>query len=363
MDLYQLLGVDRDDGMEQIKRAYRRLARRYHPDINPGDRAAAARFRQISQAYDVLTDPDRRRQYDERGVTSSDDAATFGFEGFDFSVEAVVGHEASTFGDLFGDVFRRSAQGGGGDQGERGSDLYATVSLTFDEAMRGGDWTITVTRRERCRSCGGTGRLEAVESRCSHCAGAGMLRSARGHMVFAKACSHCAGTGLRREWTCPTCTGHGLEVRSEVVAVRVPPGIADGDRLRVHGKGNAGRSGAPAGDLHVMVAVAPHPYLRRERNDLHIMVPVAVHEAALGARIEVPAMDGAARLKVPPCTQSGQRFRLRGRGAPSPRDGSRGDLIVEVRLVLPAMLDERSKELMREFGRINGENVREGFHL
>jgi molecular chaperone DnaJ len=358
MDLYQILGIDRDATPGEIKRVYRRLARRYHPDINPGDRAAARRFSEITRAYETLIDPERRRRYDECGLAddSPGRTTTFGFEGFDFSVEAAVGQTASTFGDLFGDVLRR-AHGAQPDAPQRGADLHVTVSIGFEDAMKGAEQTVTLTRRERCRICRGMGRLERLEARCSHCGGAGTVRSARGHMVFSKPCRHCSGTGQVRQWTCPSCAGQGLEVRSEAVTVRVPPGVADGDRVRVPLKGDAGRLGGPAGDLHAEVRVAPHPLFRREGAALHLVVPVAVHEAALGTKIDVPTIDGQARMRVPPGTQSGQRFRLRERGVPLP-DGTRGDQIVEVRLVLPELLDERSKELLREFGRINSEDVR-----
>jgi molecular chaperone DnaJ len=178
-------------------------------------------------------------------------------------------------------------------------------------------------------------------------------------MVFSRSCSACGGTGQQRPRACEPCGGAGQETRSETVVVRIPPGVADGDRVRVPSKGNAGLRGGAPGDLYIRVRVDPHRLLRREGDDLHVVVPIAIHEAALGARIEIPAADGTARLRVPPGTQSGQRFRLRERGAPSTRDGRRGDLVVEVRLMLPRVLDERSKELLREFGRINGENVRE----
>ena len=178
-------------------------------------------------------------------------------------------------------------------------------------------------------------------------------------MVFSKPCGHCGGSGRQRQSRCPTCAGQQVETRSEVLTIHLAQGLADGSRVRVPGKGHAGRNGGETGDLYVTVRVRPHPLFRREGDDLHILVPLAVHEAALGAKVDVPSLEGSARLRVPPGTQSGQRFRLRERGVPSPRDGRRGDLVVEVHLVLPKMLDERSKELLREFGRINGEDVRQ----
>ena len=358
MDLYSILGLSHAATTAEIKRAYRRLARRYHPDINPGDGTAVVRFRQITEAYETLNDPDRRRGYDTSGNRTAPDVADFsyGFEGFDFSV-SVGGAEAPTFGDLFAEVFGQSGQAQPTTPA-RGADLHASVSLTFDEAMQGAERRISVTRREACHSCKGSGALRSVESRCTLCHGAGTVRSTRGHMVFARPCQQCGGTGRQRQLTCSTCQGEGIEARVESVAFRIPPGVRDGVRIRVPGKGNVGRLGGPTADLHVTVQVAPHPLFRREGDDLHILVPVAIHEAALGAKIEVPSPNGPARVRIPPGTQSGQRFRLRERGAPSPRDARRGDLIVEVRLTLPKVLDERSKELLREFGRVNRENVR-----
>ena len=356
MDFYILLGVERGATLNDIKRAYKRLARRYHPDINPGDRLAAAQFRQIAEAYETLSDPDRRRRYDVGGVPAGSPNDAFGFQGFDFSV-SVSGESAPTFGDLFADVFRQRERPDTGAP-ERGVDLHQVLSLPFEDAMRGGHRQITVTRQDHCRACQGTGRLQTAESRCFQCHGSGVVTSARGHMVFSKPCPHCRGSGRLAQTSCPICSGAQVETRTESVAIQLRPGLGDGARIRVTGKGHAGRHGGDPGDLYVTVRVEPHPVFRREGDDLHIVVPLAVHEAALGAKVEVPSLEGRARLRVPPGTQSGQRFRLRERGVPSGRGDQRGDLVVEVRLVLPRFLDERSKELMREFGRLNAEDVR-----
>jgi molecular chaperone DnaJ len=356
MDLYVLLGVEREATLEDIKRAYRRLARRFHPDINPGDRAAEQRFRQIAEAYETLSDPDRRRHYDKAGrAVASSEPTTFGFEGFDFSV-SVGGPSASTFGDLFADVLHRRFDVRTINP-ERGAELHHTIPLSFDEAMRGGRHEITVTRHEHCRTCGGLGRLPAMERRCAQCEGSGIVKSARGHMVFSKPCARCGGTGVQADTRCTVCGGRQVDMRTEILSISIPPGLEDGARVRVPGKGHAGANGGEHGDLFVTVRIAPHPVFRRDGDDLHIVVPVSVHEAALGAKIHVPSLDGQTRVRVPPGTQSGQRFRLRERGVPTAR-GYRGDLIVEIRIVLPKVLDERSKELLREFGRINQTDVR-----
>jgi len=340
----------------EIKRAYRRLARRFHPDINPGDQQAAHTFRQIAQAYETLSDPDRRRHYDTLGYQPEPDAASLGFEGFDFSA-SVHANMQSTFGDLFADVLRReSAQP---TAPERGADLYATMTVPFDVVLHGAERQLTVTRQARCFTCAGSGTLHGAESVCVACQGSGVLRSARGHMVFSRPCVRCHGTGVIRVERCTTCGGRGVHARTETISVRLPAGIADGTRLRLADQGHAGALGGTVGDLYVIVHVEPHARFRRDGGDLVLALPIAVHEAALGARIDVATLDGTARLRVPPGTQSGQRFRLRGRGLPSVRDGRRGDLVVEVRLMLPRVLDERSKQLLREFGEINGESVRE----
>jgi molecular chaperone DnaJ len=356
MDLYVILGLEHGASESDIKRAYRRLARRFHPDINPGDRTAEARFRQILEAYETLIDPERRSRYDA-GSPLGGDHPTSGFEGFDFSGRA--GDHSATFGDLFAEVF--TSRGQQRPTPQRGVDLHQTLTLSFDEAFNGVQRTVTVTRRETCRTCAGAGVTRVSASACLLCQGAGSARTVRGHMVFSRSCPGCGGTGQQRPRACEPCGGTGQITRSEAVQIRVPAGVGDGDRVRVPGTGNAGVRGGEPGDLYITVQVSPHPLYRREGDDLHITVPIAIHEAALGARIEVPTPDGGARVRVPPGTQSGQRFRLRERGAPSIRDGHRGDLVVEVKLMLPKLLDERSKDLLREFGRINGESVRESF--
>jgi molecular chaperone DnaJ len=359
MDFYVILGVQRGATVADVKRAYKRLARRYHPDINPGDRKAEAQFRQIAEAYETLIDPDRRRRYDTTGaVEQRPDGPTFGFEGFDFTV-SVHGGDASTFGDLFADVFQQRGARRAEGSSERGVDLHQTVSVTLEEAIRGGERAVTVTRQEHCRACRGVGRLPVNETRCAKCHGTGVVKSARGHMVFSKPCAYCGGSGQVRQTPCATCGGQQVEMRTEALTIGLPPGLPDQARIRVPGKGHVGRNGGENGDLYITVQVQPHAVFRREGDDLHVVVPVAVHEAGLGAKINVPSIEGPARLRVPPATQSGQRFRLRERGVPSARDGRRGDLVVEVQLVLPKALDERSKELLREFGRINNDDVRQ----
>jgi molecular chaperone DnaJ len=355
VDLYVILGLEQGATESEIKRAYRRLARRFHPDINPGDRMAEARFRQILEAYETLMDPERRTRYDSGSPLGGGERRTSGFEGFDFSTRGA--DHATTFGDLFAEVL--TSRGEQPPAAERGADLHQTLQLSFEDAFSGAQRTVAVTRRETCRTCAGTGLTRVSTGVCLVCQGAGAVRTVRGHMVFTRSCPACGGSGQQRPRPCEPCAGTGQETRSEAVQVRIPAGVAGGDRVRAPARGNAGVRGGEPGDLYITVQVAAHPIFRREGDDIHMAVPIAIHEAALGARIDIPTPDGDAKLRVPPSTQSGQRFRLRERGAPSTRDGRRGDLVVEVRIVLPKLLDERSKELLREFGRINGENVRE----
>jgi molecular chaperone DnaJ len=346
MDLYVALGLGRGASLGDIRRAYRRLARRYHPEVNPGNEEAEALFRRIVEAYETLSHPDKRRAYDN-GVPpprpQPQEAAAFAFEGFDFTARA-QGAQASTFGDLFADVVRAAAAAAT-EQG-RGADLHVDIRVPFSMAVDGGTVRFAVTRRGRCGGCNGEGRLPAPGMPCATCSGTGTVRTARGHMVFRKACTRCDGTGASNFAPCPACAGEGVAMRTDPQAVTVPAGVTDGERIRLPGEGNAGR-GAPPGDLHVTIHVEPDPRFRREGDDLHVDLPLAIHEAAFGARVDVPSPGGPCRVKVPPGTQSGQQFRVRERGMPSPRTGRVGDLVVTVRLVLPPLDDEHTRTLIR----------------
>lgn len=359
MDFYIVLGIGREASLPEVKKAYRRLARRLHPDVNPGDERAGLRFREVAEAYAILGDPDLRRRYDEVGYEPpADEPQATGFEGFDFSA-AVYANQQSTFGDLFAEMF--GAQTARSIAPQRGPDLHLTLGLSFEEAANGGEFHVPIVRQDTCRECAGTGALSIAAVKCPLCDGVGSVRSAREHMVFTRQCGRCRGAGVLSERGCLACNGVGALSRSGQVAVPVPPGVADETMVRVAGLGSAGRRGGPPGDLYVTLRVAPHALFRRDGDDLHLVVPVAVHEATLGARIEVPTLHGPARLRVPPGTQSGQRLLMRGRGLPSPRSGRRGDLVVEIRLALPRVLDERSKMLLKQFGELNGESVRHDF--
>lgn len=359
MDLYQTLGVPRNASAGEIERNYTRLARRYHPGVNPGDGVAAELYRRVSEAYAVLGNPERRREYDRGGTSPSVTSVetTVEFAGFDFSSPA-EGAAAATFSELFADVFQDAARRA--ITPELGASVEATLDLSFEDAIRGGEFALSITRSERCGHCAGTGHVARTPVSCTECGGVGSRRWARGHMVFAKPCETCNGIGQLISTRCRACGGAGVHARSELVTLGLPPGVEDGARIAVPGRGHAGARGGPAGDLYVTVRVAPHPFFRREGRDVTMVLPVAVHEAALGAKISVPTLDDTVSLKIPPGSASGQRVRLRGRGVPGDDAGGipPGDLVAELQIVLPAVRDERSRELLREFGRLNDTDVR-----
>ncbi len=356
MSLYDLLGLDRDASEAHVRRAYRRLARRWHPDLNPGDAEAARRYAAITGAFETLVDPARRRAYDASGAAAPAQAPTAAaFTGFDFSL-AVQGAEASTFGDLFVDVFKQAAGAPPAIAG--GADVHAEITLTLSDVLHGAVRRVEVQRRVACRLCAGLGVLQAAPVPCRSCGGAGQQRLGRGHMVFVRACEACQGSGLVTQRPCHGCHGNGQHEAPHAVTVTLPPGLGEGDHLVQSGDGHAGAHGGPAGNLHLRVRVAPDARLTRVGNDLHMVLPVAVHEAVLGARVMVPTAEGPTSVRVPAGIQSGQRLRLRERGVPSRRTGVRGDLVLEVQLVLPPVIDARARALMREFARLHPEDVR-----
>lgn len=358
MEFYVILGVDPEASAEDIRRAYRRQARRYHPDLNPGDAAAAERYARIVEAYETLAHPARRQQYDQTGQRESGTSGVhFEFRGFDFSAGGDP-ERGSTFSELFAGVLQQAAERRANEP-EHGADLHCSVRLTLEEAIRGAEREVALTRLDACGACRGSGRQSTPPRPCDTCRGAGAVRGHRGHMVFARPCPACDGSGRSLHRACPACQGEAVHAVTERIRVVLPPGVADGQRLHVGGKGNAGRRGGRAGDLVVSVEFEPHPLFRREGDDLQMVLPVAVHEAMLGAKVDVPTLEEPCRLRIPPGTQSGQRLRLGGRGAVSARTGERGDLVIEVRVVVPRLVDERSKELIREFAALNATNVRE----
>jgi molecular chaperone DnaJ len=360
MSPYELLGLDRDASEAQVRRAYRRLARRWHPDLNPGNADAARHYAAITEAFETLVDPVRRRAYDASGTVSAPAPVTPpAFAGFDFSL-TVQGAEASTFGDLFADVFREAAGGASG--APRSADLHTEITLSLAEVLHGATRRVDLQRRVACRLCGGRGVLEAPPVTCRTCGGAGQQRLGRGHMVFVRPCDACHGAGVIGQRPCHGCHGHGQHDAIESVVISLPPGLAEGDQIVQPGEGHAGVRGGPAGDLHLRIRIAPDARVTRHGNDLHMVLPVAVHEAVLGARVIVPTADGPVSVRVPPGIQSGQRLRLRERGVPSRRTTVRGDLVLDVQLVLPPVIDARARELMQEFARLHPEDVRAHWH-
>ena len=379
-DYYEILGIKRNAKPEEIKKAYRRLARKYHPDVNPGDKAAEERFKLMSEAHDVLSDPKKRSVYDRFGQYSENlaDAAArgaagpqggartppgFDFTGFDWGSGSTsgTGGSGSIFRDIFADLF-----GGGATrekepprpQPQRGADIEMPLSVTFEEAIKGLTANITVNRSEQCSRCNGAGDIGGPVVVCSTCKGTGQVQRAGGRLRFAQDCSDCGGTGRRRT-PCSLCHGKGVTPKTETVKVRIPAGVETGSRVRIPGKGHGGRMGAQPGDLHIITNVGEHKYFTRKGDNIYVTVPITVPEAALGAKIEVPTVEGKSQLRIPPGTQSGQKFRLRDRGAPSLRNpGAKGHQFVEVQVTLPKMISEETKELLREYSKLNTTNPR-----
>jgi molecular chaperone DnaJ len=391
-DYYEILGVKKSASADDIRKAFRKLARKYHPDVNPGDKSAEEKFKSISEANEVLGDPKKRKIYDQVGFYSDNiDPATaeayaragqsaggfpgagqsgqgvhFDFGGFDFSDlmnNAGRSERTSSGGSSFRDIFSGIFGGGRGttahaDEGpEPGTDLDYQVNVPFWTAIRGGVMRLNITRQDVCSQCQGQGALEAP-GKCPECNGTGQITQTGGRMKFNVQCPRCHGTG-KNLTTCPTCHGEGTVTHAEPLEVRIKAGTRDGQRIRVPGKGNAGAHGGPAGDLYAIIRAGDHPIFHRDGDDISLTVPVSATEAALGAKIEVPTIDGRALLKIPPGTQSGQKLRLREKGVPSAtREGVRGDEIVEITVTVPMPRDERTKELLRELAKLNPEDPR-----
>ena len=362
MDLYEILGVRQGAGLAEIRRAFQKRARQIHPDLNPGDPVAADRYRVLSMALEVLSDPQRRTQYDRGDMKDEARVAPpeVGFHGFDFSAE--VGAGRAGFRELFAGVLR-SAQGLRHGEPARGEDLEQLTRLTFDESLAGTERRIHVVRADHCSICGGAGDVAFGPVACAPCGGTGQVRATRGHMVFSQACAHCSGDGVLTRRSCERCGGEGRVRQSEWLDVRIPAGVAAGSRVRIPGCGNAGRRGGPHGDFVLAIDVEPHPLYRREGDDLHCIVPITVTEAALGGHIEVPTPDGPFTIEIPAGTQAGQRFRLRKRGAPKLGEGARGDLYVEAQVWVPAITDNRSRALLAEVARLNPHDPRKGLFV
>ncbi len=362
-DYYKVLGVERGASADELKKAYRRLARKYHPDVNPGDKSAEEKFKKISEAFDVLSDAKKREIYDRYGTYSENINDTagqpsgFGFGGFDFS-----NFGTGSFGDIFAELFGSRRAGANATsahtpQAQRGADIEYPLSLTFEQAVQGITTDINLSRNEACKRCNGTGEYGASAQACTRCQGSGQVINQSGRLQFKNSCPDCYGTG-RLGSACGVCQGKGTVPRTETVKVRIPAGVDTGSRVRVAGKGHAGLFGGPVGDLYILTNVGEHPYFTRKGDNVYCVVPITVPEAALGAKIEVPTIAGKAVLRIPPGTASGQKFRLREKGIPALRNQMRGDQYVEVRIVLPKVIGEDTKAILREFMRLNPDNPR-----
>ena len=373
-DYYAVLGVKRDAGAEEIRKAYRRLARKLHPDVNPNNKAAEERFKDVQEAYDVLGDPKKREFFDRVGFYSDQafqqgaagfepppspggegrrPPPGFDFGGFDFDPAAAGGGRrgGASFRDIFSNLFRGQAE----EPEIAASDLEFQATIGFWDAIRGGVVRLPITRQDKCPQCGGSG-VGAGRGVCPECDGKGQVTQSAGGMKFNLRCASCGGSG-KAGAVCPRCHGEGRVPVSETLETRIRPGTREGARLRIPGKGNWGPNGP--GDLYLVIHIQPHPLFHRRGNDIHIQVPVTLTEAALGATIAVPTIDGRALLKLPAGTQNGQRLRLAERGvASSQHAGVRGDQYVEVQVQVPKVTDERARELLREFERLHPEDVR-----
>jgi len=367
-DYYELLGVSRKASAKDIRTAFRKLARKYHPDLNPGDKAAEEKFKQLQEAYDVLSDTKKRQMYDQYGFYSENmspggypggaDAGgqdvNFNFDGFDFG--QAQGGGGSSFRDLFSNFFGGRGGSAVQEEAEEGADLEYRIEIDFWEAVRGAVKKIQITRLDSCPTCHGTGAIGSPQT-CPTCNGTGTIQQQAGKMRFNVPCNRCGGTGKLRT-ACKTCGGEGRIRHNETIDVRIPAGVANGGRVRVPSKGNAGTMGAPAGDLYLVVDVKPHSFFERRGNDLHIRIPVTVSEATLGAKVEVPTIDGRALVRIPPGTNSGKTLRLKEKGVPSARNGQRGDQYVEIQVVVPPPTDERVRNLMKELETVAPEDPR-----
>ncbi len=371
-DYYETLNVSRGASADEIRKSYRKLARKYHPDLNPGDKAAEERFKNVQEAYDVLSDPKKRQVYDQYGFYSDNippggapgagPEPGMDFGGFDFSEffsrsGRQQGAETGGFQNIFSQFFGRGGAREHTAAPEPGTDLEYVLNIDFWQAIKGTQARINITHYDVCGTCKGTGSTGGGTINCPQCNGTGSVSQMAGAMRFNLTCPRCGGSGKLKN-ACPTCGGDGRVAHTETVEVRIPPGARDGSRLRVAGKGNAGTQGAPPGDLYITTRVEPHPFFERHGDDIHIRVPVSVWEAGLGAKIEVPTIDGRTLLKIPQGTRTGQKFRLREKGVLNSRTNTRGDQIVEVAVQTPQVRDERTRELLREMAGLHPEDPR-----
>ncbi|MCQ4313036.1 molecular chaperone DnaJ [Pseudomonas stutzeri] len=343
-DYYEVLGVERGASEAELKKAYRRLAMKHHPDRNPGDKAAEDAFKEANEAYEVLSDASKRQAYDQYGHAGVDPQMGAG---------AGAAYGNANFSDIFGDVFSDFFAGGRGSSrggAQRGSDLRYTLELDLEEAVRGTTVTIRVPTLAECKACDGSGAKKGTSPvTCTTCGGIGQVRMQQGFFSVQQTCPRCHGSGKMISDPCGSCHGQGRVEEQKTLSVKVPPGVDTGDRIRLTGEGEAGAQGGPAGDLYVVVNVREHPIFQRDGKHLYCEVPISFADAALGGELEVPTLDGRVKLKIPEGTQTGKQFRLRGKGVAPVRGGAAGDLLCRVAVETPVNLGKRQRELLDEF--------------
>ncbi|MDB5838808.1 MAG: dnaJ [Herminiimonas sp.] len=344
-DFYEILGVSKDASDEEIKKSYRKLAMKYHPDRNPDSKGSEDKFKEVKEAYEMLSDPQKREAYDRYGHAGVDpNMGGAGFGG------AGAGGFADAFGDIFGDIFGNARGGRGGPQVYRGADLRYNLEITLEQAAHGFDTTIRVPSWDTCEVCHGSGAKPGTSpTACPTCAGHGQVRMQQGFFSIQQTCPKCHGSGKIIPEPCSTCSGAGRIKRNKTLEVKIPAGIDDGMRIRSSGNGEPGMNGGPPGDLYVEIHIKPHSVFQREGDDLHCEMPISFAKAALGGEIEVPTLNGKVSFTVPEGTQSGKTFRLRSKGIKGVRSGYAGDLFCHVVVETPVKLTERQKEMLREF--------------
>ena len=356
-DFYDILGVNRDASDDEIKKAYRKLAMKYHPDRNPDNPKAEEHFKEVKEAYEILSDGQKRTAYDQYGHAGVDPQAGMGggFGGFG----AGAGGFSDAFGGIFDEIFGAGRAGGGGRSNVyRGADLRYNLEITLEQAAFGTETKIRIPTMEACETCKGSGAKSGTQPKtCPTCQGSGQVRMQQGFFSIQQTCPKCRGTGKFIADPCGSCHGAGRVKQHKTLAVKIPAGVDEGDRIRLSGEGEHGVNGGPPGDLYVQIHLKAHPVFQREQNDLHCEMPISFATAALGGEIEIPTLDGAANLKIPPETQTGKVFRLRGKGIKGVRSGNQGDLLCHVVVETPVNLTDRQKELLREFDESSKEDA------
>ena len=351
-DFYEILGVNRDASDDELKKAYRKLAMKYHPDRNPDNPKAEEQFKEVKNAYEILSDAQKRAAYDQYGHAGVEQQGMGGGQGR-------MGGGFGDFSDIFSDIFGGGRGGGGGGRSNvyRGADLRYNLEITLEDAARGTETRIRIPTMDECEGCHGTGAKKGTEPKpCPTCGGHGQVRMQQGFFSIQQTCPKCHGTGRYVADPCAACHGAGRVKKHKTLSVKIPAGIDEGDRIRLSGEGEHGTNGGPPGDLYVQIHIKPHGVFQRDHDDLHCEMPISFTAAALGGEIEIPTLDGAARLKIPAETQTGKVFRLRGKGIKGVRSASHGDLLCHVVIETPVHLTDRQKELLREFDTISQED-------